>query len=202
MPIKMHGGKEYFTVVERMDMLLEEQGKENYSLETDVTYDSGVVIVKATLTLYSLKDIKDDVVPLTRKYCGHALGEVGKAKTLEATETHAIGRALSSAGWFGSEFASANEMESYQKKPEHKPVPENENPLTKKVMEVMNGAEIIDDSDDDVITFGKKYKGVKWADADKGYLEWVSKNLDKYKDKALAELERRTTKTNEEVVPF
>ena len=119
MPIKMKSGKDYYTVVERMDMMIEEKGREDYSLETEVTYESGVVIVKATLTLFNCypKDETDTVEVVSRKYVGHALGELGKAKTLEATETHAIGRALSSAGWYGSEFASANEMETYQTKP-------------------------------------------------------------------------------------
>ena len=159
MPIKLHGGKEYYTVVERMDMLLEEQGKENYSLTTDVTYESGVVIVKATLILY----------PNARVYCGHALGELGKAKTLEATETHAIGRCLSAAGWFGSEFASANEMESYQSKPKPKPIPENVNPVT--------------GDESDLITFGK-HKGKSWKEVDEGWLKWIVENNERYRDKA------------------
>ncbi len=106
MPIKMKSGKDYYTVVERMDMMIEEKGREDYSLETEVTYESGVVIVKATLTLFNCypKDETDTVEVVSRKYVGHALGELGKAKTLEATETHAIGRALSSAGWYGSEL--------------------------------------------------------------------------------------------------
>ena len=106
MAVKMGNGKTYLTVVERLDMLLEDHGKENYSLETKVTLDSGVCVIIAILTLYS----KDGST--SRVYTGHALGEVGERKSLEATETHAIGRALSSAGWFGSEFASANEMEA------------------------------------------------------------------------------------------
>ena len=151
MPIKLHGGKEYYTVVERMDMLLEDQGKENYSLKTDVTYESGVVIVKATLILY-----KNDV---ERVYCGHALGELGKAKTLEATETHAIGRCLSAAGWFGSEFASANEMESYQSKPKPKPIPENVNPIEIPAEQIEVGAGIsgVDAQDDIKLTFAEHY---------------------------------------------
>ena len=101
MPVPMKNGKDYYTVVERMDMLLKEQGKENYSLKTDVKYESGIVIVRAVLILYS-KGVSDVEIleGSSRCYTGHALGELGKAKTLEATETHAIGRALSSAGWF------------------------------------------------------------------------------------------------------
>ena len=111
----MHG-KDYFTVVERLDMLIADVGKDGYSLKTDVKYESGIVIVRAVLILYDkgANDI-ETLEGSSRCYTGHALGELGKPKTLEATETHAIGRALSSAGYFGSEFASANESESYQK---------------------------------------------------------------------------------------
>ena len=52
MPVKMKSGKSYLTVIERMNLLIEEKGKEDYSLETSVQYDSGIVIVKATLTLF------------------------------------------------------------------------------------------------------------------------------------------------------
>ena len=125
-----------------------------------------MVIVKATLILY----------PNARVYCGHALGELGKAKTLEATETHAIGRCLSAAGWFGSEFASANEMESYQSKPKPKPIPENVNPVTGK--------------ESDIITFGK-HKGKSWKEVDEGWLKWIVENNEKYREKALSILDSR-----------
>ena len=44
MAVKMQNGKLYLTVAERMNLLLEEKGKEDYSLETEVILDSGVVI--------------------------------------------------------------------------------------------------------------------------------------------------------------
>ena len=81
---------------------------------------------------------------------------------------------------------------------------ENEHPLAKVVKETMNGITIEDTkTDNDAITFGK-HKGMRWVDLDQSYVEWVAKNssVAKYKDIAKAELERRTTKTNEEVVPF
>ena len=174
MPVKMKSGKNYLTVVERMNMLLKEKGKEDYSLETSVQFESGVVIVKATLTLFY-----DGVA---RKYCGHALGELGKAKTLEATETHAIGRALSSAGWFGDEFASANEMEAYEKQKENKlkPIPEGTNPIT--------------GDESDIITFGK-HKGKNWKEVDEDYIKWVANNssVDWQKDKAQSVLDDRSS---------
>lgn len=76
---------------------------------------------------------------------------------------------------------------------------DEEHPLASAVKSTMSGVEV----NGDVITFGKKYKGVKWSEADDGYLDWVSKNLDKYKDKALAELERRKPKpVGKEAIPF
>ena len=195
MPIKMKSGKDYYTVVERMDMLLEEQGKDNYSLTTEVTYESGVVIVKATLILY----------PNARVYCGHALGELGKAKSLEATETHAIGRALSSAGWFGSEFASANEMEAY----------EVSKPVKKKSIKKSGGMSEQDrlvtdpdysDKDEiaftdvpaeptikNIINFGK-HNGKDWSEVDASYVDWVANksNVDWQREEAKKELKRRS----------
>ena len=194
MPVQIHG-KEYYTVVERMDMLLEEQGKDNYSLTTEVTYESGVVIVKATLILY----------PNARVYCGHALGELNKAKSLEATETHAIGRALSSAGWFGSEFASANEMEAY----------EVSKPVKKKSIKKSGGMSEQDrlvtdpdysDKDEiaftdvpaeptikNIINFGK-HNGKDWSEVDASYVDWVANksNVDWQREEAKKELKRRS----------
>jgi|LULM01.1.fsa_nt_gb hypothetical protein len=194
MPIKMKSGKDYYTVVERMDMMIEEKGREDYSLETEVTYESGVVIVKATLTLFNCypKDETDTVEVVSRKYVGHALGELGKAKTLEATETHAIGRALSSAGWYGSEFASANEMETYQTKPKPettktKTTKSKESDLIEEVIEKYDGVEV-----KNVINFGK-HNGKEWKDLDESYVQWVAtkSNVDWQRDAANEELQRR-----------
>ena len=192
MPIKMNSGKDYYTVVERMDMMIEEKGREDYSLETEVTYESGVVIVKATLTLFNCypKDETNTVEVVSRKYVGHALGELGKAKTLEATETHAIGRALSSAGWYGSEFASANEMELYQSKPKTtktKTTKSYEKDLIDEVKEKYDGVEV-----KNVINFGK-HNGKEWKDLEESYVKWVAtkSNVDWQRDAANEELQRR-----------
>ena len=201
MAVKMKSGKMYLTVVERMNMLLEEKGREDYSLETEVTYESGVVIVKAILTLFSCypKDETKTVEVVSRKYVGHALGELGKAKTLEATETHAIGRCLAAAGWFGSEFASANEMEAYEKQSKSKPEPKPEPKTTMKVddklsvsvediKEKFDGAEI-----KNLINFGK-HNGKDWSEVPESSVVWVAKNsaVDWQKVAAQEELDRRS----------
>ena len=204
MAVKMKSGKMYLTVVERMNMLLEEKGREDYSLETEVTYESGVVIVKAILTLFSCypKDETKTVEVVSRKYVGHALGELGKAKTLEATETHAIGRCLAAAGWFGSEFASANEMEEYEKQQKSKPAPKPEPKATIKVDDKLNisveNVEAIKEKFDGVeiknlINFGK-HNGKDWSEVPESYVVWVAKNsaVDWQKVAAQEELDRRS----------
>lgn len=58
----------------------------------------------------------------TRIFTGHASetageGYINKTSALENAETSSIGRALASAGYAGSEFASANEVENAQRQP-------------------------------------------------------------------------------------
>ena len=222
MPVKMKSGKSYLTVIERMNLLIEEKGKEDYSLETSVQYDSGIVIVKATLTLFYCypKDETSTVEVVSRKYCGHALGELGKAKTLEATETHAIGRALASAGWFGDEFASANEMESWE---QSKPTKRSggmsqvaaeldekydgsegvdiEKEMTSEDVATNLGGEVIKEKRP--INFGK-HKGKEWSELPIDYVEWVASksNVDWQRDEGKAELARRKPEKVEEEIPF
>ena len=104
MPVDIHG-KEYKMVVERVDEFHKDH-KENRSIITEIIqFKDGIVVVKAAVK------IGDDV------FTGHAYEEIGstqinKTSALENCETSAIGRALSSAGYAGSEFASAEEVAS------------------------------------------------------------------------------------------
>ena len=212
MPVNIHG-KEYYTVVERLKML-KNDFKINYSLTTDLLKcDDKMVIVKATLSIDG------------NEYTGIAeemrnASKINKTSAVENCETSAIGRALSSAGYFGSEFCSANELENaLAQQDEITPEQENkilkgelkeardqadaEHPLANTIKKTMEGV-VIDDSDDDVISFGK-HKGTKWSDVDEGYLNWVAKNLDKHKDTAQKHLDARQGKVVEEFedkVPF
>ena len=201
MPVNIHG-KEYYTVVERLKML-KNDFKIDYSLTTDLLKcDDKVVVMKATLK------IGDNV------YTGHAMEKFGSSKintssALENAETSAIGRCLSSASYFGSEFCSANELENaLVQQNEITPEQENkilkgelkeardkadaEHPLANTIKKTMQG-KVIDDSGDDVISFGK-HKGTKWSDVDESYLKWVAKNLDKHKDTAQKHLDARQGK--------
>ena len=112
MPVLIHN-KEYHTVAERIGLLNEMLGKreKEYSLNTElISWENGVVIMKATLTLINGESV------LT--YTGHAYekedsSQINKTSALENCETSAIGRALSSAGFGGgNEFASADEVQN------------------------------------------------------------------------------------------
>ena len=198
MPVSIHG-KEYYTVVERMNMLIKKH-ENNYSIDTElVQFEGGCVIMKATLKIGS------------QTYCGHAMEEVGSSKinttsALENCETSAIGRCLSSAGFFGSEFCSANELQTAltqqkQSKPTSKP--------NKEVVDMMHNAvnpptlKAVKDKfgDDNVnlvknlITFGK-HNGQEWNKIPEDYIVWVAKNskVEYQREQAEKELQRRNPK--------
>ena len=105
MPVKIHG-KEYLTVAERIGRLNKEAFI--YSLNTElVSWEDGVVIMKATLTISNDDDVQT--------YTGHAYeressSQINKISALENCETSAIGRALAAAGFGGTEYASADEV--------------------------------------------------------------------------------------------
>ncbi len=102
MPVNIKG-KEYKTVAERLVELAEHtEGK--YSLKTHIIGDvTETVLIRATLELER------------GTFVGHAYekedaGYINKTSHVENCETSAIGRALASAGYAGSEFASADEV--------------------------------------------------------------------------------------------
>jgi len=128
MPVDIRG-KQYKTVAERLTEFSDKH-KSNFTLETEVLRleeprvetilggkedgkdshirHSGFVLVKATLTCNE------------HTWTGHALeregeGFINKTSHVENAETSAIGRALSSAGYSGSEFASAEEVANAMK---------------------------------------------------------------------------------------
>ena len=170
MSVDYHG-KEYITVVERMSKLIEDHKKE-YSLTTKLlSCDDKKVVVQANLSFGG------------NEYTGLAMEIIGgnfvnEFSALENCETSAIGRALSSAGYFGTEFCSANELENAvnQQKGKPKPIPKGTNPIT--------------GDGSDVITFGK-HKGKNWNEVDEGWLKWIVDNNEKYKDKAQSILDSR-----------
>ena len=205
MPLDIKG-KEYYTVVERMKMLIGNVSRD-YSLTTEMLMlDDKKVVVKATLSF------KDNV------YTGLAMELIGgnfinEFSALENCETSAIGRALSSAGYFGSEFCSANELENAIKQQTTKSVSKPTN-KTVEVSSIKEAAKIIDDKfgkpdnsaeTTHIINFGK-HKDKEWKDVPQDYVKWVAdkSNVDWQRDEASAELDRRNTngEETEDKIPF
>ena len=102
MPVNIHG-KEYFTVAERLNQL-NENTDGNYTLTTEMIYFEGdIVVFKTTIQIEE------------NTFTGHAMEKEGtsainKGSYVEVCETSSIGRSLASAGYLGTEFASADEV--------------------------------------------------------------------------------------------
>ena len=102
MSVNIHG-KEYFTVAERLTEL-NTNVDGNYTIITEMVYfRDGIVVFKATLQIGE------------NTFTGHAQEKedasmINKTSYIECAETSSIGRALASAGYLGSEFASADEV--------------------------------------------------------------------------------------------
>ena len=103
MPVKIHG-KDYKTVAERVTEFHNEHSDKNISIVTEIIqFKDDIVVMKAAVK------IGDNV------FTGHAIEDKTSSKIneynyLECAETSCIGRALASAGYLGSEFASADEL--------------------------------------------------------------------------------------------
>ena len=175
MPVDIHG-KQYYTVVERLGMLKADH-KQNYSLKTKIEVcDENKVIVSATL---SIDGCEFSGLAEEMRNANH----INKTSALENCETSAIGRALSSAGYFGTEFCSANELEiarDQQKKQKPKPIPKNVNPIEDDLSEThhKDGSNKAPEHEDIRLTFGK-YKGDMLSTCDTGYLKWLSSDKGK-----------------------
>ena len=104
MPIKVQGGKEYFTVAERL--VKKNELFENHTIQTSMVHiDSACVVMKAQI-------LHEDRVVSS----AHGMGYFGRDgftdKLIEKTETVAVGRALAflHPDLMGSEVASADEV--------------------------------------------------------------------------------------------
>ena len=83
---------------------------------------------------------------------------------------------------------------------------DEKHPLEDDIRETMGGIAVSDKGEE--ITFGK-HKGKLWSEVDEGWLDWTTKNNDKFGDKAKAELQRRSNQAakqadlvTDEDVPF
>ena len=99
-------GKEYMTVALRVQKFRE--AHQEWELSTEIIKaDEKVVIMQARIYTENGKCIST----------GHAeefrtSSQINSTSALENAETSAIGRALAAAGWGGTEFASANEVQN------------------------------------------------------------------------------------------
>jgi len=81
--------------------------EKGFSIETElISWENGIVVMRAIVT-------KENGT----RFIGHAYekesnGGINRTSALENCETSAIGRALSAAGYAGSEYASANEVQN------------------------------------------------------------------------------------------
>ena len=180
MSVKIHG-KDYKTVAERVTEFHKEH-KENKSIITEIIqFKDAIVVVKAVIK------IGEDV------FCGHAYEEIGSSpinttSALENCETSAIGRALASAGYAGSEFASADELvTALGKQGTLKPKPQAA------PADFSN-----DDWRDQPIGFKSgKNQGKSYKEVDEETLVWIINDckVDAWKEKAIKEMQLREGKT-------
>ena len=176
MPVNIQGTP-YKKVVERLNEFHSDH-KENKSIITEIIqFKDGIVVIKAAVK------IGENV------FTGHAYEEVGSSQVnqnsaLENGETSAIGRALASAGYAGSEFASADELvtalgKQGTSKPAFKPQPTN----------FSN-----DDWRDKAIGFKSgKNQGKSYREVDEETLVWIINDckVEDWKTKAIAEMKLR-----------
>ena len=183
MPVKIHG-KDYKTVAERVTEFHNEH-KDNKSILTEIIqFKDGIVVVKAVVK------IGESI------FCGHAYEELGSSKinetcALENCETSAIGRALASAGYLGSEFASADELVGALNK---------QNTPSKAKKEDLSG----DGWRDEPIGFKSgKNQGKTYREVDSETLAWIVNDckVEAWKEKAIKEINIRSAKVEEGTKP-
>jgi len=106
--VNIHG-KDYKTVALRVSEFREEFSiKDGWSVTADVVKDEdGIIVVKAYI-----KDQNDRVIATGLAEERRGTSQINRTSALENCETSAIGRALAAAGYGGSDYASANEVEN------------------------------------------------------------------------------------------
>ena len=111
-------GKEYMTVALRVQQFREKHP--DWSITTEIVFrDENEVVMKATILNDTSRVIATGHAEEKRK-----ASQINQTSALENAETSAIGRCLAAAGFGGTEFASANEVQNavhQQSKPKADP---------------------------------------------------------------------------------
>ena len=130
--------------------------------------------------------------------------QINKTSALENCATSAIGRALAAAGYGGTEFASANEVQNAIAQQEEKPAKKALKELDKIEEDLKDIPDDIEDVVKENVSIGRKLKG------DEAYKKWHSlvlsnyfqtdsiKGLDKAGLARFAELQSEMLKLNKE----
>ena len=109
--VTVQGGKKYTKVVTRVEVLRRNFGFD-VGITTDIREFMGGVLVHACVVGKEGNSIGE----------GHAyVTGLSKNKGLENTESTAVGRALAACGLAGGEYATQNEMETWEERYEEKP---------------------------------------------------------------------------------
>ena len=201
-------GKDYVMAHERVKEF--HNLYKNGSIKTELIEMTDRFITKTIIT--------PDVDNPDRFFTGYAYEDiatngVNSTSALENCETSSCARALGMLNiGIDTSIASYEEVSNAIKQQNNKPKPipkdvnpleDEKHPLEDEVKEVMGGVSVEDGGE--TITFGK-HKGKLWSEVDEGWLDWTSKNNDKFGDKAKAELKRRSDQAakqaDDEDVPF
>ena len=201
-------GKDYVMAHERVKEF--HNLYKNGSIKTELIEMTDRFITKTIIT--------PDVDNPDRFFTGYAYEDiatngVNSTSALENCETSSCARALGMLNiGIDTSIASYEEVSNAIKQQNNKPKPipkdvnpleDEKHPLEDEVKEVMGGVSVEDGGE--TITFGK-HKGKLWSEVDEGWLDWTTKNNDKFGDKAKAELKRRSDQAakqaDDEDVPF
>ena len=184
MPVKIHG-KDYKTVAERVTEFHNDHKDKNISIITEIIqFKDDIVVMKAAVK------IGDNI------FTGHAIedktsSKINETSALENCETSAIGRALASAGYLGTEFASADELVTALNK---------QNAPSKPIKVDLSG----DAWRDEPIGFKSgKNQGKSYREVDDETLIWIVEQckVEAWKQKAGEEINLRSKKVEDQSKP-
>lgn len=105
MTVKIHG-KDYKTVVERVNEFWEHRGYDDYGIHTELLEFSPETVVVQARIIFDGR-----VVGSGLAFEDRDSSKINKTSYVENCETSAIGRALASIGLGGEEYASADEVQ-------------------------------------------------------------------------------------------